>query len=167
MCTRRDVVPQGIDFAQFPLDEPLPEIRTNASQTAFAAYLNGDRNQTLRDVLLYPCSGYLDFVGTPDRVAAEIGEAMQEIGCDGLLVTDPLTRRAISEVTDGLAPALKRRGLLRQNYEHTSSATICWHFSALKSPIASPAVIVIFPILQGGAAPCRATAPGQYPSRRR
>ena len=109
----------GIDFAQFPLDEPLPEIKTNASQTAFAAYLNGDRNQTLRDVLLDPCSGYLDFVGTSDSVAAEIGEAMQEIGGDGLLVTDPLTRRAISEVTDGLAPALKRRGLLRKGYEHT------------------------------------------------
>lgn len=109
----------GIDFAQFPLDEPLPDIKTNASQTAFAAYLNGDRNQTLRDVVLDPCSGYLDFVGTPDSVAAEIGEAMREIGGDGLLVTDLLTRRVISEVTDGLAPALKRRGLLRRRYEHT------------------------------------------------
>jgi len=71
------------------------------------------------DVLLDPCSGYPDFVGTPDSVAAETGEAMQEIGGDRLLVIDPLTWRAISEVTDGLAPALKRCGLLRRRYEHT------------------------------------------------
>jgi len=33
-------------------------------------------------------------------------------------VTDPLTRRAITEITDGLAPALKRRGLLRSGFNH-------------------------------------------------
>jgi hypothetical protein len=29
-----------------------------------------------------------------------------------------VTRRAISEITDGLAPALKRRGLIRDGYPH-------------------------------------------------
>ena len=45
-------------------------------------------------------------------------EVMQEVGGDGFLVTDPLTRRSISEITDGLAPALKRRSLMRGSYTH-------------------------------------------------
>jgi hypothetical protein len=47
-----------------------------------------------------------------------MGEVMEEIGDDGYLVTEAITRRAISEITDGLAPALRRRGLLRGSYEH-------------------------------------------------
>jgi alkanesulfonate monooxygenase SsuD/methylene tetrahydromethanopterin reductase-like flavin-dependent oxidoreductase (luciferase family) len=108
----------GIDFSKFPLDEPLPEIKNNASQASFAAYLSGDGTKTLREMLLDPGSGGIDFVGTADSIAAEMDETMQEVGGDGFLVTDPLTRRAISEVTDGLAPALKRRGLLRTAYAH-------------------------------------------------
>jgi len=108
----------GIDFAKFPVDEPLPEIKTNASQASFAAYLSGDGTKTLREMLLDPGSGYLDFVGTADSVAAEMGAAMEEIGGDGFLVSDPLTRRAIGEITDGLAPALKRRKLIRSSYGH-------------------------------------------------
>jgi FMN-dependent oxidoreductase (nitrilotriacetate monooxygenase family) len=108
----------GIDFSKFALDEPLPDIKTNASQSAFAAYLGDGGTRTLRETLLDQSSGNIDFLGTPDSVAAEIGEMMQEIGGDGFLVTDPLTRRAISEITDGLAPALKRRGLMRSAYEH-------------------------------------------------
>ena len=108
----------GIDFSKFSLDEPLPEIETNASRASFAAYLSGDGSRTLREMLLDPGSGGIDFVGTADGVAAEMSETMQEIGGDGFLVTDPVTRRAISEITDGLAPALKRRGLLRSSYSH-------------------------------------------------
>ncbi len=108
----------GIDFSKFDLDEPLPEIETNASRASFAAYLSGDGSRTLREMLLDPGSGGIDFVGTPDSVAAEIGETLQEIGGDGFVVADPLTRRAVCEITDGLAPALKHRGLMRASYGH-------------------------------------------------
>ena len=110
----------GIDFSKFPLDEKLPEIetKTNASRASFAAYLSDDRSKTLREMLLDPGSGGIDFVGTPDSVAAQMGETMQEIGGDGFLIHDPLTRRTISEVTDGLVPALQRRGLMRTSYRH-------------------------------------------------
>jgi hypothetical protein len=47
-----------------------------------------------------------------------MGEAMQEIGGDGFLFTELLTRRTISEITDGLAPALKRRKLMQPAYSH-------------------------------------------------
>jgi FMN-dependent oxidoreductase (nitrilotriacetate monooxygenase family) len=107
-----------IDFSKFDLDAPLPELKTNASRASFEAYLSGDGTRTLREMLLDPGSGGLDFVGTADSIAAEMEEVMQEVGGDGFMIHDPLTRKAISEVTDGLAPALKRRGLLQSAYPH-------------------------------------------------
>ena len=65
-----------------------------------------------------PGSGGLDFIGTADSIAAEMEAVMQEVGGDGFLVQDPLTRKAISEVTDVLAPVLKRLGVTRAAYSH-------------------------------------------------
>lgn len=107
-----------VDFSKYDLDAPLPEITTNASRASFEAYLSGDGRKTLREMLLDPSGGGLDFVGTPDSIAAEMGEVMQEIGGDGILFQDTLTRKTIVEVSDGLVPALKRRGLVRTGYDH-------------------------------------------------
>lgn len=108
----------GKDFSRFDLDAPLPEIRTNASRSALEAYTIASGKPTLREIAADPSSGGLDFVGTADSVAAEMGETMAAIGGDGYLFTETITRKAIVEITDGLAPALKRRGLLRGGYPH-------------------------------------------------
>jgi len=108
----------GIDCSKFDLDAPLPELKINASRASFESYLSGDGTRTLREMLLDPGSGGLDFIGTADSIGAEMQAVMEEVGGDGFLVQDPLTRKAISEVTDGLAPALKRRGLTRPAYTH-------------------------------------------------
>jgi FMN-dependent oxidoreductase (nitrilotriacetate monooxygenase family) len=105
-----------IDFSKFDLDAPLPPVTTNASRASFEAYLSGDGTRTLRQMMLDPSSGGLDFVGTADSIAAEMQAVMQEVGGDGFLIHDPLTRKAITEVTDGLAPALQQRGLLQSDY---------------------------------------------------
>jgi hypothetical protein len=34
------------------------------------------------------------------------------------MITEGVTRRAIAEITDGLAPALKRRRLIPTGYQH-------------------------------------------------
>jgi FMN-dependent oxidoreductase (nitrilotriacetate monooxygenase family) len=104
------------DFSRFDLDAPLPEVKTNASRTMIESYTAGSAGKTLREILSDPASGQIDFVGTPDSVAAEMGEAMATIGGDGFMITEPLTRRNISDIADGLAPALKRRGLIRDGY---------------------------------------------------
>ncbi|MFN4087994.1 MAG: NtaA/DmoA family FMN-dependent monooxygenase [Alphaproteobacteria bacterium] len=108
----------GIDFSRFPLDEPLGEVQTNASRGLTQLLTTGTGKRTLREMLTDPSSGGIDFVGTPDSVAAEMEEAAAAIGGDGFMITEPLTRRTIAEVTDGLAPALKRRGLIRTGYDH-------------------------------------------------
>jgi FMN-dependent oxidoreductase (nitrilotriacetate monooxygenase family) len=109
----------GIDFARFNLDEPMPEVQTNASRSLTENYTKGTGKKTLREMASDTSSGGIDFWGTPDAVAGQMEEIMLEVGGDGFLITEPLTRRTISEIAEGLAPALKRRGLLRRAYEHS------------------------------------------------
>jgi hypothetical protein len=94
----------GIDFSRFDLDAPLPDIQTNASRSLTTLYTYGTGARTLREALSNPASGGVDFVGTPDSVAADMGEAIAEIGGDGFMITEGLTRRTIGEITDGPAP---------------------------------------------------------------
>jgi len=108
----------GVDFSRFPLDEPLPEVKTNASRGQTALMTSGTGRTTLREMLTDPATGGIDFVGTPDSVAAEMAEAAQEMGGDGFMITENVTRRSIAEITDGLAPALKRRGLIRDGFPY-------------------------------------------------
>jgi FMN-dependent oxidoreductase (nitrilotriacetate monooxygenase family) len=108
----------GLDFSKLPLDEPLEAVKTNASRGLTLLLTSGTGKSTLREMLTDPASGGIDFVGTPDSVAAEMGEAAEEMGGDGFMITEGVTRRAISEITDGLAPALRRRGLIRTGYPH-------------------------------------------------
>ena len=109
----------GIDFSKFDLDAPLPEVKTNASRSLTQNLTAGTGKKTLREMASDTGSGGIDFIGTPDDVAAEMEDVMRHVGGDGFLITEPLTRRTIAEITDGLVPALRRRGLLRSRYEHT------------------------------------------------
>lgn len=108
----------GQDFSKVPLDEPLGEVKTNASRGLAQLMTSGTGKTTLREMLTDPSSGGIDFVGTPDSIAAEMGEVAAEMGGDGFMMSDPVTRRNIAEITDGLAPALKKRGLIRTGYNH-------------------------------------------------
>ena len=49
-----------------------------------------------------------------------MGEAMAAIGGDGFLVSTPFQRSSrlrVVEITEGLVPALQRRGLVRTRYQ--------------------------------------------------
>ncbi len=58
----------------------------------------------------------MGLVGSPDTVALKMGDLMDEIGGDGFLFYLPTTRYNMAMVADGLAPALRRRGLTRESY---------------------------------------------------
>ncbi|GAA4675636.1 NtaA/DmoA family FMN-dependent monooxygenase [Frondihabitans cladoniiphilus] len=107
----------GIDFAQFELDAPLPELVSNGHQSMVA----GLTGKVLNDVIhTSTLSGGNDaYVGTPDEVAAIMDEHMQEVGGDGFLIANSyFSRRYATEICDGLVPALQKRGLTRTAYEH-------------------------------------------------
>ena len=109
-----------IDFSQFDLDQPLPPLTTNAEQGALDKFCQQGSGKTLRQLVRDSgTSSTLELVGTPDYVAGLMGEAMAEVGGDGYLLTTPyhrLTRSYIASITDGLVPALQRRGLTRSVY---------------------------------------------------
>lgn len=110
----------NIDFSEFDLDQPVGELTTNGHQTTLKQFLERAGKQTLREAVLdNAAKGYgVDLVGTPDSVAAQMEEAMQTAGGDGFLIAlGDLSRRSLATITDGLVPALQRRGLVRKRYE--------------------------------------------------
>ncbi len=114
-----------IDFSRYELDQPLPPLTTNAEQGALDKFCQPGSGKTLRQLVRDSGAGStLELVGTPDHVAELMGEAMRAVGGDGFLITTPyhrLSRSYIASITDGLVPALQRRGLTRAAY---SKATL-------------------------------------------
>jgi FMN-dependent oxidoreductase (nitrilotriacetate monooxygenase family) len=112
----------NIDFAELGMDEVLGEreLRTNGHQQSLEQFIARNRGKTLREAALGAFgNGCVELTGTPDSIAAQMDDVMTEVGGDGfLLVSDILSRRVLSEVADGLVPALQRRGLSRTEYSH-------------------------------------------------
>ena len=111
----------NIDFSCYDLDAPVGELTTNGHQSSLSNFLRKAGGRTLREAILAYTShgGSVDLVGSPETVAAQMDEAMQEVGGDGFLLVLPnVSRKTVAEITDGLVPALQRRGLVRRGYAH-------------------------------------------------
>lgn len=111
-----------IDFSQFDPDKELPPLTTNGEQGSLDKFAQWGSGKTLRQLAAERYDAGLSLIGTPDEVAEKMGAAMEAIGGDGFLVSTPfqrISRHAIVEITEGLVPALQRRGLTRTHYEHT------------------------------------------------
>jgi FMN-dependent oxidoreductase (nitrilotriacetate monooxygenase family) len=117
----------GIDFGQFPLDEPLADGNwtTNGSRASLERFLEANKGRTIREAVLAtrrtPAGQReLNPVGTPDHVAGEMAEIMQEVGGDGYMFgSDTVSRRTVAEIVDGVVPELQRRGVVRQEYTYS------------------------------------------------
>ena len=110
-----------IDFSQFDLDQPLPKLTTNGEQGSLDKFAQWGSGKTLRQLAAERYESGLELIGTPDEVAEKMGAAMDAVGGDGFLVSTPFqraSRRVVMEITEGLVPALQRRGLVRTHYEH-------------------------------------------------
>jgi long-chain alkane monooxygenase len=114
-----------IDFSLFDLDKPLPErLMTNGEQGSLDKFQQYGSGKTLREIVVDGAGGLVssvELIGTPDQVAARMGEVMEEVGGDGFLITTPVlrvSRRYVVEIADGLVPALQKRRLTRTAYKH-------------------------------------------------
>jgi FMN-dependent oxidoreductase (nitrilotriacetate monooxygenase family) len=105
-----------IDFASFDLDTPLAELTTNGQQGTLRQFLA--QGSTLREIVRNYSHGLDRLWGSPDTVASKMMEIMEEVGGDGYIIAGPLTRRYVTEVTDGLTPVLQKRGAVRKAYAH-------------------------------------------------
>lgn len=113
----------NIDFAAFDLDAPVDtlDLHTNGHQQSLDDFKRVAGKKSLREAMLsYRGNpGSVDLVGTPDAVAGQMAEVMQEVGGDGFLFSmNDVSRRILAEVADGLVPALQARRLTRTAYEH-------------------------------------------------
>ncbi len=112
----------NIDFGKFDLDKPLPEdVTTNGHQQTLDEFRAKAAGRSIRATMTDHNATELsvELVGTPDSVAARMGEVMEEAGGDGFLFSMPnVNRRTLAEVEDGLIPALQDRGLTRSAYTH-------------------------------------------------
>jgi FMN-dependent oxidoreductase (nitrilotriacetate monooxygenase family) len=106
----------GIDFSTYDWDKPLEEFTSNGHQSHAKAMVG----KTIRELASDPTRAIsVPLAGTPDDVAAEMGEIIDEVGGDGfLIVKQRFNRRYVAEIADGLAPALQRRGLMRTELPH-------------------------------------------------
>ena len=97
---------------------------TKAAGTAIQRTSHAGRAQytgrTLRDIVgTGKALADIDLVGTYQEVAARLSEIIEEVGGDGFLfMNGELTRRYVTEITDGLVPELQRLGVVRKKYEH-------------------------------------------------
>jgi FMN-dependent oxidoreductase (nitrilotriacetate monooxygenase family) len=105
------------DFSTYDWNEPVPELTTNGHRSTLADFFKNSRGKPLREAAANWVLGGVPLVGTPDTVAERMGEAMAEVGGDGFLISGSTSRRYIGEITEGLVPALQRRGLARTSYE--------------------------------------------------
>src|ERR1700704_3224732 len=112
----------NIDFGKFDLDKPLPDdVTTNGHQQNLEQFRKMANGRSIRQTMgsFNAVDLSVELCGTPDAVAARMGEVMQEVGGDGFLFSMPnVNRRTLAEIEDGLVPALQDRGLMRTAYEH-------------------------------------------------
>jgi FMN-dependent oxidoreductase (nitrilotriacetate monooxygenase family) len=112
----------NIDFGKMDLDKPLSaDVTTNGHQQTLDEFRAKAAGRTLRQTMADHNATELsvELIGTPDSVAARMGEVMEEAGGDGFLFSMPnVNRRTLAEVEDGLVPALQDRGLVRAAYTH-------------------------------------------------
>ncbi|MBU8542646.1 MULTISPECIES: NtaA/DmoA family FMN-dependent monooxygenase [Roseomonadaceae] len=113
----------NIDFGRYDLDTPVNqlELHTNGHQQSLDEFKRVAGKRSLREAMLAyrGNAGSVELTGTPDAVASQMAEAMQEAGGDGFLLSlGDVSRRSVAEIADGLVPALQARGLVRRAYAH-------------------------------------------------
>lgn len=111
-----------IDFSKFDLDQPLPPLTTNGEQGSLDKFAQWGSGKTLRQLAQERFDAGLHLIGSPETIADRMAAAMEAIGGDGFLISTPfqrISRRYVTEVCEGLVPALQRRGLVRKSYTKT------------------------------------------------
>ncbi|RUW30392.1 MULTISPECIES: LLM class flavin-dependent oxidoreductase [unclassified Mesorhizobium] len=111
----------GHDASGFDPDGPMPEIAdTNASKSSLERVVSLARREdlTVRQ-LAQRLGGYagLAFVGTPQTIADEMQQWLEEEGSDGFNVMFPYLPAGLDEFVDRVVPELQRRGIFRREYE--------------------------------------------------
>jgi len=112
----------GCDARAFDLDGPLPEIpETNASKSGREKLIAMSREErlTVRELAQHVGGsfGVMEMVGTPQTVADEMAQWLDQEACDGFNVMFSSLPEGLDQFVDLVVPELQRRGLFRTRYE--------------------------------------------------
>lgn len=117
----------GADFSGYPLDMPMSEIEkvmeTNYGKSTLTDIFRFAGDMTLQEFIGMPPKWRIFMpTGTPEYVAGQMDELMQEVGGDGFLTITmgDHNRVRMAELTDGLMPALQKRGVVRKSLEEAT-----------------------------------------------
>jgi FMN-dependent oxidoreductase (nitrilotriacetate monooxygenase family) len=111
----------GFDVSQFPLDQPLPDVRREeGSRGSFDIILRGagEEKLTLGETARRFATSQLcpQIVGTAAQVADHLEYLFEGAACDGFIVNPTVFPGTFEQVVRMVAPELQRRGLFRTEY---------------------------------------------------
>lgn len=119
----------GMDFSGYAMDAPLPmdDIRQSPrvlSGMRDPARLIGEDGEvpTLGEYLRRQARvrAHHSFVGTPEQLADMLDDWSAVGACDGFNLMFPVQSEGVSAFVDEVVPILRKRGLVRQDYEETT-----------------------------------------------
>ncbi|KAA9111442.1 NtaA/DmoA family FMN-dependent monooxygenase [Microbacterium rhizomatis] len=124
------------DLSSYDLDGRLPDIEPDPQAPPIIqgrAFIFQDRFETVRrwrelaDAkgltlrgLAHEIAGRAGYVGTPEQVAQQLDDFVQEDGADGVVLGSHLVPSGLDEFVDRVVPLLQERGSLRADYEGTT-----------------------------------------------
>jgi FMN-dependent oxidoreductase (nitrilotriacetate monooxygenase family) len=115
LATRSQLI--GIDLSRYAPDDPVPGIKTNASQSAGAALTTGAaRVLRIRDLMEFGEGRDLFLVGSPTTVADKLIEWAAYTDVDGLNLTRTVEPDGLRSFCDLLVPELQNRGVYKTAY---------------------------------------------------
>ena len=127
---RRWAGPRTSTSPAHDLDAPVAELTTNGHQSSLANFLRRAGGKTLREAIVgYSTSGgSVDLVGTPDDVAAQMGEVMDAVGGDGFLFSlgDVSRQRAWRRSPKGWSPRCSGAASPESRSAASHFGIICW-----------------------------------------
>lgn len=112
----------GTDLSRYDLDGPLPELPPgNGSQSRQQLLFDLARREglTIRQLYLRVAGarGHLQVIGTPADIADAMQERFEAGGADGFNIMPPLLPEGLRDFTGLVLPELRRRGLVRTEYD--------------------------------------------------
>jgi FMN-dependent oxidoreductase (nitrilotriacetate monooxygenase family) len=115
----------GFDLSVYPPDGPIPEIpETNGGQSRQVIILDLARRENLTILQLANrvagARGHWQVVGTAADVADQLEERFANEAADGFNIMPPTLPGALDDFIDMVMPELRRRDLIREDYEGTT-----------------------------------------------
>jgi FMN-dependent oxidoreductase (nitrilotriacetate monooxygenase family) len=106
----------GIDLAALDPDARFSTVRTEGGRTQVERYKHNTVREATADFLRRGMREFI-LVGTPQKVADDIAQLVEDTGLDGFNYTPFVSPGSYEDMVDNVVPELQKRGLVREAYD--------------------------------------------------